>query len=140
MRKFLFTIKAGFIVVLTLVALFFVYALKHAPVFEKGERYEFYTGTSSEDIVLASSPFEKLFLTGIKGESVRYQGDRVEALLARFHAAVLFTEEAAGVTNYYCYSPVLQGCVRLNGERVNLHIAVSGNNTAAGTPVIFGGF
>ena len=140
MRKFLFTIKAGLCVVLMLGALLFVYARRNAPVFERGEHYELYTGTSSEDIVLASSPFEKLFLTGIKGESVRYQGNRAEELIKRFHAAVLFIQEAAGVTNYYCYSPVLMRSVQLNGEKVNLHIAVRGSKTAAGTPIIFGGF
>ena len=35
---------------------------------------------------------------------------------------------------------VLGEGVLLRGVRVNLHIAVSGSRTAAGTPVIFGGF
>ena len=140
MKKLLFTIKAFCFTALALGSLFIVYALLHAPVFERGERYEFYTGTSSEEIVLARSPFEKLFLSGIKGESVRYSGDRAEELIKRFRAKVLFTEEASGITNYYCYSPLLERSVVLSGEKVNLHIAVSADKTAAGTPVIFGGF
>ena len=118
----------------------FTFALLHSPVFESGERYEFYTGTSSDEIVRARSPLEKLLLTGIKGESVRYEGDRAEELISRYGAEILFTEEAAGVTNYYCYSPALKGGILLGGALVNLHVAVSGNRTAAGTPVIFGGF
>ena len=140
MRKLLFTIKAFFSAVLVAGCLLFVYALLHSPVFQKGERYEFYTGTSSDDIITATSPLEKLLLTGIKGESVRYDGDRVEELLAHFGARVLFVEEAAGVTNYYCYAPALGNAIVLNGQRVNLHIARSSAKTAAGTPVIFGGF
>lgn len=140
MRRFLFTIKAFIVAAAITCCIVFAYALVHAPVFERGERYEFYTGTSSEEVILASSPFEKLFLKDIKGESVRYSGDRAEELIHRFHAKILFTEEAAGVTNYYCYTSLLKGGVWLNGYRVNLHIAVGKEQTAAGTPVIFGGF
>ena len=134
------TIKAVIAAALVLGCLAFTFALLHSPVFERGERHEFYTGTSSDEIVLARSPLEKLLLSNIKGESVRYEGDRAEELIARFNAEILFTEEAAGVTNYYCYSPMLKGGVVLCGALVNLHVAVSGNRTAAGTPVIFGGF
>ena len=140
MRKLLFTIKAFFAAILVAACLIFVYVLLHAPVFEQGERYEFYTGTSSDEIVLARSPLEKLKLHGVKGESVRYEGDRAKELIERFHAEILMIEEAAGVMNYYCYSSALDSCIELNGKRVNLHVAVSGDRTAAGTPVIFGGF
>ena len=118
----------------------FVYALKNAPVFERGERYEFYLGTSSEEVVLAQSPLAKLFLKNIKGESVRYKGDRVQELISRFNAEILFVEEAAGVTNYYCYTSALKGGVQLGEYCVNLHVAVDKEQTAAGTPLIFGGF
>ena len=140
MKQFLLTIKAFIAAAVIIGCIVFVYALVHAPVFERGERYEFYTGTSSEEVVLARSPLEKLFLKDIKGESVRYSGDRAEELIQRFHAKILFTEEAAGVTNYYCYTSLLKGGVPLGGHCVNLHIAVGHEQTAAGTPVIFGGF
>ena len=140
MRKFLFTIKAFLSAVLVAGCLVFAYALIHSPVFHRGERYEFYTGTSSDGVISARSPLEKLAYAKVKGESVRYQGDRAEELISLFNARVLFIEEAAGVTNYYCYSPALDDAVLLNGRRVNLHIAVNGEKTAAGTPIIFGGF
>ena len=140
MRRFLFTIKAFIVTAAMIGCIVFAYALVHAPVFERGERYEFYTGTSSEEVVLARSPLEKLILSDIAGESVRYTGDRAEELIDRFHAEVLLVEKAAGVTNYYCYTSALKGGVLLAGHIVNLHIAVSAKQTAAGTPVIFGGF
>ena len=140
MQRFLTVSKALLAVTTAIVCLAFCYALLHSPVFQKGERYEFYTGTSSEEIVLAQSPLAKYRLTGVRGESVRYQGDRVQELIASFRAEVLFQEEAAGVVNYYCYSPVLGKGVVIDGKRVNLHIATNDTQTAAGTPVIFGGF
>lgn len=140
MRGAFLTIKAFFITAAAIFCLLFVYALTSVSAFPDGERYEYYKGTSSEETVLSRSPLDKLFLSGISGESVRYTGDRAEELISRFRAEILFTEETAGVINYYCYSPAFKNAVHIGNETVNLHIATSGSETAAGTPIIFGGF
>ena len=80
----------------------------------------------------------KLF-TPVAGESARYAGDRCEGIREQFSARLLFTEEVCGVVNYYLYSPRLGEGVVLNGFLVNLHIAVGEEQTAVGTPLIFGG-
>ena len=104
MRGAFMTIKAFIVTAVVIFCVLFVYALTSVSVFPDGERYEYYTGTSSEEIIVSRSPYKKLFLSDIKGESVRYTGDRAEELISRFRAKILFTEEAAGVVNYYCYS------------------------------------
>lgn len=76
----------------------------------------------------------------VRGESAVFQGDRAEELLRAYRARVLFTEEAAGAVSYYCYSPYLGEGIFLDGECVNLHIAAGRGQTAAGTPLLFGGF
>ena len=115
------------------------YALCRMPVFAGGG-YELYTGTSSGEIVCTDTPFwDKLFLP-VTGESARFEGDVHEELLRSLRAEVVFCERTGGVVSYYCRSPLLGSGVLLGGERVNLHIAVGGGRTAAGTPVIFGGF
>lgn len=141
MRTILARMKLVSVLLCALVCAFSACALWRLPVFEGGRSYEFYLGDSSAAILPSSDPvLDKLLLSHVKGESVRYEGDRYDDLKTSFHARLLFTEEAAGVTNYYLYSPLLEGGVSLNGEKVNLHIAVSGERTAAGTPLIFGGF
>lgn len=117
-------------------------AFRRAPVFEGGYGYEFYLGeSSSAQIVRTPSPaLQKLFLCGVRGESVRYEGDVSQELLSRFRAEVVFSEEADGVLNLYCRSPLLREEIALCGHAVNLHIAVGRGQTAAGTPLIFGGF
>ena len=140
MRGAFITFKAFIVAAVAIFCVLFVYALTSVSVFPKGTRYEFYTGTSSGEIILSRTPVKKLFLSNVKGESVRYTGNRAEELIARFRAEILFTEEAAGVVNYYCYSPALKNTVLIGDKTVNLHIATSGSETAAGTPIIFGGF
>lgn len=119
-----------------------LYLLLRAPVFEKGKDYTFYTeANSSAKMVISQNPAaNKLLLGAVAGESVRYRGDRYEELKERFRAELLFTEEVCGVKNYYLRSPFLGEGIDLYGKRFNLHIAVSAEETAAGTPLIFGGF
>lgn len=141
MRKILQAGKAIAISVLVLLCAFFVLCLSRSPVFDMGETYEVYYGQSSSSRMKSTQNplFEKL--NGqVSGESVRYTGDCYQELKEKFGATLLFTEEACGVINYYLYSPALGGGVALGGYTVNLHIAVSAEQTAAGTPLIFGGF
>ncbi len=133
--------KAIFTLMAAALAAFILYAVRSEPVFEAGKGYEFYLGTSSSEIVCTETPaLSKLFLPQVKGESVRYEGERFKELQEKFDAQLLFVEEAGGVTNYYLHSPKLGSGVLLEGEEVNLHIAVGNGQTAAGTPLIFGGF
>lgn len=112
-----------------------------SPVFEMGESYELYAGASSSSPVRrTSTPALDKLLSRYAGESVRYDGDRYEELAETFQARLLFTEEVDGVRNYYMYSPFLRQGVQINGYTVNLHIAVREGKTAAGTPLIFGGY
>lgn len=141
MRKIRRTLT-GIALVLTAAACgLFALLLHHSPVFKRGERYELYYGSSSSRMLVGAEPVKDKLLTGkVTGESVRYSGDRRAEVEARYRAELLFTEEACGVVNYYYYSPVLGGGVRLGEYVVNLHVAVSEGQTAAGTPFIFGGF
>ena len=142
MRKLAHTIKAALLVFGAALCAAVMLILLLSPVFPKGERYELYLGASSSArCVESDDPFlDKLRYGGVRGESVYYTGDRADELFSRYHARVLLVENACGVTNYYCYSPVLKGCVRVRGYLINLHVAVSETQTVAGTPIIFGGF
>ena len=124
MRKFFRGIQAMGVVALALLLAAGAALLLHAPLFLEGKNYELYLSPSSSSLVLLTD------------DPVR---DKKDELIARFRAAILFTEEAAGVTNYYCYSPLIGGGIALNGYTVNLHIATSQEQTAAGSPIIFGG-
>lgn len=119
----------------------FCFLLLRAPVFEKGESYTFYLGKSSSSPMKQSfAPALQKLCLDVQGESVLYQGDRLEEISKKYHAKLLFTEEAAGTKNYYFYSPALGEGVEIGNFIVNLHVALSRGMTAAGTPLIFGGF
>lgn len=141
MRKLFHACVAFATVLLSVGAALFALLLYRAPAFESGTGYELYFGASSSaQCVQTERPALVKLLNGVKGESVRYEGDKYKELKEKFEAELLFTESVCGVTNYYLYSPLLGETVTINGYAVNLHLAVSGERTAAGTPLIFGGF
>jgi hypothetical protein len=82
----------------------------------------------------------------IEGESVRFalNGENEQALVERvtgmYNAKVLFVEESSGERSYYCYTSAWNNALQLQGERVNLHIAVREESCVVGTPIVFDGF
>lgn len=57
-----------------------------------------------------------------------------------YGAEVLFFERASGTLSVYCHSQKLVGGVEVNGNLVNLHIALRGKRCVVGTPLVFDGF
>ncbi len=140
MRRFFHAIRLIAVLAGAAAAVLLAVALTAQPVFAQGAYYELYLGTSSGQIVETSHPaIDKLRYPTV-GESVRYEGDRLSELCKAYRAEVVFTETAGDVVNYYLYSPMLGAGVFLKEGYINLHIALSHGQTAAGTPLIFGGF
>ena len=140
MRKFSRTFFGIAAVIACLACAVFAYALARMPLFD-GNGYEFSVrSSSSAQIVRTDSPYLYKLFHRVAGESARFSGNAFEPLRARFRAEVVFTEESCGVVNYYCFSPLLGKGIALCGEEINLHIAVGKEQTAVGSPIIFGGF
>lgn len=114
--------------------------------FDGAQGYTFYlrSASSQAEIVTAepsAALAEKLAAHSLAGESARY--DRASDAFAqaeKYGAALLFTQKTQDVTDYYYYTPRLDGGVWLDGERVNLHIALRGEGACIGSPLIFGGY
>ena len=141
MRRLLLTGKEMLIVLIALLCALFAYALTRLPVFVHGTGYEvYYEQNSSANYARTQHPLAVKLTHITAGESVRYAGDRYKEIQEQYNGELVFCEEAAGVKNYYLYSPLLGDPVDLGGKLINLHIAVSSRQTAVGTPLIFGGY
>ncbi len=123
--------------------LFAIAALPDKICFNGGDNYVFYCGTSSSDckIIRAdnNAGVTRLFLKNVCGESAEFEKLDIDEFLKKVGGQVLFTESAAGITSYYC-SARLPYSVVLDGEKINLHIAVCENSIKVGSPIIFGGY
>lgn len=109
-----------------------------------GERVFYLDDSSSQGV--RKEELSILDVFRVEGESVRFARTEetevalVERILDTYGAKVLFSETVCGTTSYYCYTGAWQNGIDLNGTTVNLHIAVSENVCAVGTPIIFDGF
>lgn len=110
----------------------------------KGERVFYLNSDSSQG--LRKTQLELKDYAHITGESVRFARGQENAeeiareIADKYDAEILFTEEAAGVVSFYCYTSLWDNGILVNGHTVNLHIAVAETQCAVGTPIIFDGF
>ncbi len=114
--------------------------------FEGALSYTFYSLRQNSNAQITVSDAEHALsvrcgIQNITGESAVY-ADAADAFFQaeKYGAELLFTEKAAGVTNYYYRSARLPDGVALFGKQVNLHIAVREGGACVGSPLIFGGF
>ncbi len=87
----------------------------------------------------------------VKGECVSfpissYEGmylsseEIAQDIADKLGAKIVTSERLSEVISYYAYAPGLQKGIFVQGELVNLHIALSKEQCTVGTPIIFGGF
>ncbi len=118
----------------------------------EGERIFYLQSASSQGLRT-----EKLTLRdfpNIRGESVRFyvsqqtemtekEAEKIaEAIAKEYGAVILFTEKAANIKSYYAHTLRWFDGVMLEGEKVNLHIAINMESGmgAVGSPIIFDGY
>ena len=109
-----------------------------------GKRAFYLYSASSQAKRVETLRFEELF--SVKGESVRFavtqteKAGLLEEILNKYDAELVFTEYVDGVTSYYAVTPRFSGGVVVDGQTVNLHVAIGERECVVGTPMIFGGF
>lgn len=80
-------------------------------------------------------------LTGILGESIEITGDisKAEKALKKLRARELYREKIDGILFINAYSGLLRGGVVVEGQKINLQIAVKDEGKLIiGTPLIIG--
>lgn len=113
--------------------------------FEMGDYYVFYinSASSSAEIVTVTENvnYTKLTLKNLSGESTFYTDFYdAESLIEKYNGEIIKIETVGEITNYYLYSAKFNNDIILFKNKVNLHIAVTKNGTAIGSPIIFGGY
>ena len=78
----------------------------------------------------------------LAGLSVRFEGnaDDVDAIINRLQATVVSCQQLGGLYVFCCESPRLQGGVTIDGNRVNVQIALNGGAVTVGYPLILGDY
>ena len=85
-----------------------------------------------ESVPLLIDGAHRLDLVG--GQDVAY------GVMKNLDARPILCENVDGIILYYACSPRLCDPVEVKGEKVNLMIAINGNNVAVGTPLLYGSY
>ena len=119
----------------------------------EGERMYFLDSASSQ--ALRKNMLTLQDIGRLKGECVRVtfsekEGGRyvlkedydalAQEIAGKYKAKILFIEEIDGTVSYYAFTPLWSDGIAVNGQRINLHIAVKETGYAVGTPLIFDGY
>ena len=116
----------------------------------KGERTYYLDSASSRGLQKNTLALQDIFR--VRGDSIimdlrEFEGGMYEtnaeiahAIAKQYGATLYQVEEACGVISYYGYTSRWQDGVWVQGELVNLHIAINKDTCVVGTPIIFGGF
>ena len=64
----------------------------------------------------------------------------VGRLLTKLRANVLSTSKCGDIVEYCCYSPVVRGGVTVDGQTVNVQIAVTDVGVYVGVPLLLGAY
>ena len=103
-----------------------------------GERTYYLNSPSSQAVCVRSLGVKDIFR--VRGQSVRLDIPLAPTEIAeRYGASLVKTERTGDIVSYY-YRVSGRGGVCVDGEIVNLHIAVSPTQTMVGAPLIFGGY
>ncbi len=63
-----------------------------------------------------------------------------KAIIRKMYAVVIAEEEVDGIKILYAFCPRISNEVELNGDRVNIMIAINGDKMTVGSPLIKGSY
>jgi len=82
----------------------------------------------------------RALFTRIDGESITLNGKSARAVTQKLGYRVVSKSSISNVVSVYAYSPRGQVYIQSGGQKINLQIAVNGQMTTVGWPVILGSY
>lgn len=139
--KDFFMVKKLCAAVLSVAFIFALTTLNNPPAFLNfSKNRTVYTGTSSVSFFKEYSHFS--CVNKMKGESCKIPVKEFDfdKFIEYFSAEKVITETLSGTTSYYFTSEKLKNYVLINGQKINLHIAINNEYAVIGYPIIYGGY
>ena len=103
---------------------------------------EYYLDSASSTCVIASDAtldFNSSFR--IKGSCAKSVSESyIEGKLKSMSAKKVLEERVGNTVSTYYYTNKIWGYKLINGKKVNIHVAICGENAAIGSPMIFGAY
>lgn len=91
---------------------------------------------------IASEIFAELDEHMLQGESFTFKGELqdVQSLLFQLNVVQYKKEDLGGIYIVYGYTPLFQGGVQVEDQKINIQLAFRDQNITVGTPLILGSY
>ena len=104
-----------------------------------GGEYTGYMTVISTDISGAKKLYKD---SGYMGITIRYAVDNMseDALCSKMQARRIYEQEIDGIRCVYLYTPLINESVRIDGNVINMQIAITDSAVTVGFPLIMGSY
>ena len=137
-------IKKVFVFVISAIIILSLFVFNNTPVFiNYADNYEAYlTDFSCSNKIIKVNKYTYPFTLNIKGESavLKKETFNLQSFLEDLNAEIIAMENGEKYTCYYAYSPDIKKTRVINGQTINLHIAITDKQVKVGCPIIYGSF
>ena len=137
-------LKRTVVFIFSIILVFSLIVFNNTPLFnEYSCEYEVFIKSGSNiNSVKKVSKSKYIWCFGIKGEScvIEKQDFCLSDFFNDLNADELFSEKVGEIVVYYAFSPQIKYREKVQGETVNLQVAVSENYVKVGSPLIYGSF
>lgn len=134
-----------FLALILIVFTFDVLAYKNRPLFLGCDGvYTITIGEGSKGVFksFSTDDIDEFYLySRIDGQSVTTENEEfIREFLEKYECEKVFSETVSGIVVNYYYTPQISAYRSINGLKVNVQTAKSGDNYTIGSPLIYGGY
>lgn len=134
-----------FLALILIVFTFDVLAYKNRPLFLGCDGvYTITIGEGSKGVFKSffTDDIDEFYLySRIDGQSVTTENEEfIREFLEKYECEKVFSETVSGIVVNYYYTPQIFAYRSINGLKVNVQTAKSGDNYTIGSPLIYGGY
>ncbi len=135
-------LKKFSVAIASLLLVICLFVANRVPVLEANE-YEIYLksySTTSQIKTVKKDDYK--FILGIKGESCTLKEENfcLDEFIKELDVDIVYEENLGEVVCYYGYSKKVKYLEMINGNLINVHIAIRKDSVKIGFPIIYGSF
>ncbi len=136
-------LKKVSVIIASLLLVICLFIVNRVPVLDRANEYEIYLESySTTEQIKKVEKEEYKFILGVKGESFSLKNENfcLDEFVKELDLDMVYEENLGEVVCYYGYSKKVKYLETIDGNLINVHIAVKKECVKIGFPIIYGSF
>ena len=136
-------LKKFSVVIASLLLVICLFIANRVPILDRANEYEIYLESySMTNRIKMAKKNDYKFIFGVKGESVTLKDDNfcLDEFIKELDVDIVYKENLGEVVCYYGYSKKVKYLEMVDGNLINVHVAIREESVKIGFPLIYGSF